>query len=81
MRATDGQELSPLAFEQQAPRRKAVQCHPSEHEERPETGFVFQKDDQVVSEVEICLERTGRLECSAAQMLDPHLTRTANFVA
>ena len=58
MRAADGQELFPLAFAQHAPRRESIQGHSSEHEQGPNATFVLQQNDEVVSEVEIGLERT-----------------------
>ena len=57
MRTAYCQEMPDLTFKQHPPSSKPIQCHPSEHEPRPKASLVFQKNDEVVSEVQIGLER------------------------
>ena len=81
MRAPHCQKLSPLTFKQHAPGGEPIQRHPSEQEQGPKARFVLQQDDEVVSEVEVRLERARGVECAATQMQHFDLACTADLMA
>lgn len=60
------QKLPPIARTKHPKCRHSIQGHPAEHEPRPPALPVFQHDDQIVPKVQISLEGTRCLECSAA---------------
>ena len=83
MGLTHSQELTPFTAREHLPSSNPIQGHAPEHERRPKSVAVFQHHHEVVSEVQVGLERAGRLQRAPPRWrtltVPTHPTRLPSF--
>ena len=78
--STYSKELFPVPTEKHPKGRHAIQRHPAKHESGPKAIPILQRDDKVVSEIQVRLERARALQGSASQMTNGHCAHAPNAV-
>jgi hypothetical protein len=81
MGTAHSKKLFPVPTEKHPEGRHAIQGHPAKHESWPKAIPILQHDDEVVSEIQIRLERARGLQGSSSQVTNRHCAHAPNTAA